>query len=127
LKKELCVHEPKIAKIEERVDKRLIDENFAEIEASQVGTDERYNRGTSSHTIHVWWARRPHASMRLVVFASLCKNIGEDATKLLKELVTDEPRVMESARKMLKEAYKEPPRVLDMFGGVVQFHSRLQN
>ncbi len=58
------------------------------IPASEIGFAERYSRGKTSHTVHVWWARRPHSAMELLV----------------KEVLRRTPR-------------KNSPAVLDLFGG----------
>ncbi|KDC75278.1 PF06634 family protein, partial [Bordetella bronchiseptica MBORD632] len=50
---------------------RLIDEGLSFYEASLAGKAERYGRGETPHTIHVWWARRPHSAMRALVYAAL--------------------------------------------------------
>ena len=60
------------------IDERLIDTGMLHFESSVAGYNERYHRGETSHTIHVWWARRPHSAMRSLVFSSLCKDKGED-------------------------------------------------
>ena len=110
---------PQIAPHPRVEDARLIDNGMLHYEASFAGFAERYTRGVTSHTIHVWWARRPHSAMRALVFASLCKEVSEEAIYALKnlsnpsELSTD----LDRARKMLASHYAEPPRVLDMFGG----------
>lgn len=52
------------------IEKRLVDNGMLHYEASVAGFNERYRRGETSHTIHVWWARRPHSAMRSLVFAS---------------------------------------------------------
>lgn len=89
-------------------------------EASLAGAAERYGRGVTSHTIHVWWARRPHSSMRALVFASLCKDVSSEASALLKE-IGNAPvipvKAIERARSVIKSQYPHPPKLLDMFGG----------
>ncbi|GAG85903.1 unnamed protein product, partial [marine sediment metagenome] len=62
---------------------RLIDKGLLHYEASLSGFKERYSRGKTSHTIHVWWARRPHSAMRALVFASLCKHTSPEMLSLL--------------------------------------------
>ncbi|CFM01322.1 DNA methylase [Bordetella pertussis] len=58
---------------------RLIDEGLSFYEASLAGKAERYGRGETPHTIHVWWARRPHSAMRALVYAAL---LAEAAAEL---------------------------------------------
>ena len=45
---------PDIASIPEGCEKRLIDTGMLHYEASIAGYNERYHRGETSHTIHVW-------------------------------------------------------------------------
>lgn len=97
---------------------RLIDNGMLHYEASLAGFAERYGRGDTSHTIHVWWARRPHSAMRALVFASLCKDTSAAALELLKQLsCSDDEETLRAARMMLAAQYGEAPRLLDMFGG----------
>lgn len=46
------------------LNERLIDTGMLHFESSVAGYNERYHSGETSHTIHVWWARRPHSAMR---------------------------------------------------------------
>lgn len=97
---------------------RLIDQRMLHYEASIAGFAERYGRGETSHTIHVWWARRPHSAMRALVFASLCKDTSDHALELLKALsFSNDENTIAQARRMIASQYDDPPRVLDMFGG----------
>lgn len=99
---------------------RLVDKGLLRYEASASGHAERYGRGETSHTIHVWWARRPHTAMRALVFASLCKTSGPRAEYLLKEIgrfASLSGRIADQARDFLSAQYADPPKVLDMFGG----------
>lgn len=99
-------------------DERLIDTGMLHYEASVAGYNERYHRGETSHTIHVWWARRPHSAMRLLVFSSLCKDKSDDATSAMAQLAMScDDNTVNQARKLLKSKYEEIPKVLDMFGG----------
>jgi len=89
-------------------------------EASIAGLAERYGRGETSHTIHVYWARRPHSAMRSVVFAALCKIKSRATETLLKQLGRSsivDTSILDSARTLLKRQYSSPPKLLDMFGG----------
>ena len=109
---------PQIAPHPEGRETRLIDQRMLHYEASIAGFAERYARGETSHTIHVWWARRPHSAMRALVFASLCKDTSDNALGLLKALsFSDDQDTIESARRMVASQYDKPPKVLDMFGG----------
>lgn len=109
---------PQIAPHPQGREIRLIDNRMLHYEASLAGFAERYGRGETSHTIHVWWARRPHSAMRALVFASLCKDTSDEALDLLKALTSsDNENAIEKARRMIASQYGEPPRLLDMFGG----------
>lgn len=85
-----------------------------------AGAGERYGKGRTAHTIHVWWARRPHAAMRAVVFASLCRRSDPEALAMLQTLggsVSLPPEPFKRAGRMIQEQWGGPPRLLDMFGG----------
>lgn len=101
-------------------DPRLIDNGTLGHEASVSGQAERYGRGKTSHTIHVWWARRPHGAMRALAFASLMPGDGKRGVEVMRELAfassADEP-VIKEAQKLLKSKYGDAPKVLDVFGG----------
>ncbi|MEK0096893.1 DUF1156 domain-containing protein, partial [Bordetella pertussis] len=64
---------------------RLIDEGLSFYEASLAGKAERYGRGETPHTIHVWWARRPHSAMRALVYAALRAPADKRAAARLSE------------------------------------------
>ena len=99
-------------------DERLIDTGMLHYESSVAGYNERYHRGETSHTIHVWWARRPHSAMRSLVFASLCKDKSAEATTMMAQLAMGcDDEIVDKASKILKTQYSSTPRVLDMFGG----------
>ncbi|MFX1358447.1 MAG: DUF1156 domain-containing protein, partial [Promethearchaeota archaeon] len=119
---------PRITNLLDRSLLRLIDVGMLHYEASISGFKERYESGRTLHTIHVWWARRPHSSMRALVFASLCKKINSEMSELLTDLTfldENENNTLMKARKELKEQYKETPKVLDMFsgGGTIPFEA----
>ena len=119
---------PHITKIIDRSLLRLVDLGMLHYEASISGLKERYESGKSLHTIHVWWARRPHSAMRALVFASLCKKINNEMLELLTDLTfldKKDNKVLIKARKELKEQYEGNPKVLDMFsgGGTIPFEA----
>ena len=97
---------------------RLIDTGLIHHEASLAGFAERYGRGETSHTIHVWWARRPHKAMRALIYASLCKNEDVKEFEKLASLMLkyDEP-FYSSIRSQIYSQYGYKPKVLDMFSG----------
>lgn len=89
---------------------RLIDTGMLHFETSMAGHNERYHRGETSHTIHVWWARRPHSAMRSLVFSSLCKDKSEAASEIMAKLaMTCDDKTVELARNIIKKEYTEPP------------------
>ncbi len=99
-------------------DERLIDTGMLHYESSVAGYNERYHRGETSHTIHVWWARRPHSAMRSLVFSSLCKDKSDTATATMAQLAMScDNTIVNEASEMLQAQYESTPRVLDMFGG----------
>lgn len=111
---------PQIAPLPSKSATRLLDLGMLHYEASLAGSAERYGRGVTSHTIHVWWARRPHSSMRALVFASLCKDLSSEASALLKKIGVAPvipQRTISKARSAIESQYLHPPRLLDMFGG----------
>ncbi|HWN68351.1 MAG TPA: DUF1156 domain-containing protein, partial [Haliangium sp.] len=96
------------------------DHGLAHASAAVAGRTERYGRGETAHTIHVWWARRPHAAMRALVFAALCKDQGPAARDLLDRLgrsATVAPDVLAAGQAMLAAQYPARPALLDMFSG----------
>lgn len=119
---------PCIAEIPKSASKRLIDDGMIHYEASIAGLAERYKRGITSHTIHVWWARRPHSAMRALVFASLCYDSSEDYLDILQRIgSTPVPSNSDIGlvHQIFKKQYQEPPRLLDMFagGGTIPFEA----
>lgn len=110
------------------VDKeRLIDTGMLHFESSVAGYNERYHRGETSHTIHVWWARRPHSAMRSLVYSSLCKDKSDKALDVMSRLAMscDKNTLMEANDLILKH-YNSIPKTLDMFGGggTIPFESK---
>lgn len=111
---------PQLAAFPRGVPRRLVDDRMVHYEASIGGFAERYRRGETPHTVHVWWARRPHTAMRALVFACLSEDRSEDAIGLMRELscCTVPPLLLlEAAKQSLSRGRKRRPRVLDMFGG----------
>lgn len=109
---------PDIATIPDECEKRLIDTGMLHYEASVAGYNERYHRGETSHTIHVWWARRPHSAMRSLVFASLAKDTSDKAASVMASLAMNNTQdVQAKAKQIIHQGYLETPKVLDMFGG----------
>lgn len=97
---------------------RLVDTGMLHYESSVAGYNERYHRGETSHTIHVWWARRPHSAMRSLLFSSLCKRNDDEAVEAMAKLAMDcNDDNLEVAKNILQSEYKTKPKTLDMFGG----------
>lgn len=99
---------------------RLIDAGFLHTEISRAGYAERHARGETPHTLQVWWARRPHTTMRALVFASLAKSTQAETVDRLFELVasaTGSEKVLSGCEAQLLREYGRRPKVLDMFGG----------
>lgn len=99
---------------------RLIDHGLILSEASSAGFAERYERGKTSHTLHVYWARRPHAAMRALVYSTLSKNISEKSLTHLNILSNSsyDTKTLDEIRQSLRSEYGgAPPKVLDMFAG----------
>ncbi|MEM9489766.1 MAG: DUF1156 domain-containing protein, partial [Myxococcota bacterium] len=100
---------------------RVIDQGLLHYEASAAGFAERYRRGETSHTIHVWWARRPHSAMRALVYASLAASQNNLPGELLAELGQPgggNPDNLAKARSNILQSFDgNRPRVLDLFAG----------
>lgn len=97
---------------------RLIDAGLMQYEVSVAGSAERYRRGETPQTIHVWWARRPHRAMRALVYASLQSSDAVGALDDIGVLTSGSvppPLLMSGVRNRLE--WRARPKVLDMFGG----------
>lgn len=105
--------------VSDNFEQRLIDTDIFYKKGSIIGSSERYNRGKTIHTINVWWARRPHSTMRALIYASLLTDLTDHTLRLFDSL---------SANILLSESiYKETrsiirktsfiPKILDPFGG----------
>jgi putative DNA methylase len=108
---------PELHPVPDSQSRRLIDLGLIHYDASSAGFNERYRRGETPQTVHVWWARRPHRAMRSLVYASLCRKDIEDAAEFLPSLNCDyvpPPLLLTAARKYVA---RDSPTVLDMFGG----------
>lgn len=106
---------------------RLIDTGMLHLDTSLAGKNERYRRGETSHTIHVWWARRPHSAMRALIYSALCQEDSPENRELMVQLAEDcPPQALKQARKLARTAEGERLRVLDMFGGggTIAFESK---
>ena len=110
---------PVLSAFPDGMPERLVDGGLLHYEASVAGFSERYRRGETPQTVHVWWARRPHRAMRALVFASLCHDNSDAALDQLRVLAASsvpQPSPLRSAREFIKRK-DASPRLLDMFGG----------
>ena len=99
-------------------DERLVDTGMLHFESSVAGYNERYHRGETSHTLHVWWARRPHSAMRSLVFSSVCKDKSDKASGIMANLAMKcDESSLKAAKEIVLNGYTSTPKVLDMFGG----------
>src|SRR5262245_24502565 len=80
------VRMPSIAPMPHTARQTLLDQGLLAFEASQAGFSERYRRGETPQTIHVWWARRPHSAMRSLVYAALTSDSSADAYTVMADL-----------------------------------------
>jgi len=107
--------------------RRLIEEELPLREVNAESAREKSLRHGNISTMHLWWARRPLAMSRAVVFGTLLPDPGDDARRkeILKlisaassfEASTDSRRI-NPLRRLLTEAYPDgPPKVLDCFAG----------
>lgn len=107
--------------------RRLIEEELPlEVVNAESAREKSLRHGHIS-TMHLWWARRPLAMSRAVVFGTLMPDPGDhegrqavmsalaEASRF--EAATD-PNRIGRLRELLAEAYPEgPPKVLDCFAG----------
>ena len=109
---------PELKKIK-KSGKRLIDFGLLYHEASLAGYSERYQKGETSHTVHVWWARRPHRTMRSLTYATVAKDLSRKSLKIMNNLSLshNDEAIIEKARSSILKGYTHTPKVLDMFGG----------
>ena len=106
---------------------RLIEDIFPLKEISKESSKEKSIRHGHISTLHVWWARRPLASSRTTIYASLVgppKNIDEWTTKndlIIKlskwENVSNYNLLDHIKKEILDNNGGIPPKVLDPFGG----------
>ena len=107
--------------------RRLIEEKLPLKEVNAESAREKSLRYGNISTMHLWWARRPLAMSRAVVFGTLMPDPGDKAKRkeildLVARAAPFEARHSASAIKQLRElladAYgDDPPKVLDCFAG----------
>ena len=107
--------------------RRLIEEELPLQAVNAESAREKSLRHGHISTMHLWWARRPLAMSRAVVFGTLLPNPGDrarrkEALDLLAQASRFEASVradrINPLRKLLAAAYPDgPPKVLDCFAG----------
>jgi putative DNA methylase len=107
--------------------RRLIEEELPLKDVNAASAREKSLRHGNISTMHLWWARRPLAMSRAVVFGTLMPDPGDDAKrKEILRLVAEassfeasiNPARIDPLRRLLNEAYPAgTPRVLDCFAG----------
>jgi len=113
--------------VEKMKDKRFIEETFPLKEVSEISAKEKNIRHGHISTLHIWWARRPLASSRATIYASLIPAVDsdeelEEKKKFIVQLSKWENalkrELIEKARKeILKANGGKIPRILDPFSG----------
>jgi adenine-specific DNA methylase len=109
------------------IGRRLIEEELPLKAVNAESAREKSLRHGHISTMHLWWARRPLAMSRAVVFGTLLPDPGDDDRRkevldLLAQASSFEastnPARVNPLRKLLGEAYPDgPPKVLDCFAG----------
>lgn len=106
--------------------KKFIEKTFPISKVSQESAREKNIRHGHISTLHIWWARRPLASSRTTIYASLIPAAKDELeevekSKFIEELAkwenTQNPRIIEKARQDIQKEYGRPPRILDPFAG----------
>jgi putative DNA methylase len=107
--------------------RRLIEEKLPLTEVNAESGREKSLRHGHISTMHIWWARRPLAMSRAVVFGTLLPDPGDDHKRVeILDLVAraapfeaaTKASAIEPLRNLLDDAYPErPPKVLDCFAG----------
>ena len=107
--------------------RRLIEEKLPLKEVNKESAREKSLRHSHISTMHLWWARRPLAMSRAVVFGTLFPDPGDKAKRkeildLIARAAPFEAKrnasAIERLRQLLADAYPDgPPKVLDCFAG----------
>ncbi|MDQ6884007.1 MAG: DUF1156 domain-containing protein [Candidatus Dormibacteraeota bacterium] len=107
--------------------RRLIEEELPLEAVNAASAREKSLRHGNISTMHLWWARRPLAMSRAVVFGTLLPDPGDDVRR--KEILDllgaasefeagSNAGKMNPLRQLLSEAYPNgAPKVLDCFAG----------
>lgn len=103
--------------------KKLIEVSIPLAEINKASATEKSLRHGNPSTLHLWWSRKPLATTRAVLWASLVDDPGNDSDRqklhdILKKLVlwenTNNPDVLALARAELPDSL---PEFLDPFAG----------
>ncbi|MGH8930157.1 MAG: DUF1156 domain-containing protein [Egibacteraceae bacterium] len=107
--------------------RRLIEEKLPLVQVNTESAKEKSLRHGHISTMHLWWARRPLAMSRAVVFGTLLPDPGDKLSRAkILELIADAAPFKASVdegkikplRDRLAEAYRDgAPKVLDCFAG----------
>ena len=116
--------------------KKLIEVALPLAKINAESSREKSIRHGHPSTLHLWWARRPLAAARAVIWASLVDDPSSDASlsveeqdrererlfKILEQLVvwenSNNPTVLAAAKAEIDRCFPDgPPPVLDPFGG----------
>lgn len=107
--------------------RRLIEEELPLKAVNAESAREKSLRHGHISTMHLWWARRPLAMSRAVVYGTLLPDPGDAAERkeILKELAdaalfeaASRPDRINPLRRRLAAAWPDgPPKVLDCFAG----------
>lgn len=118
------------------VRKKLIEVALPLLAINEASAREKSIRHGHPSTLHLWWARRPLAAARAVIWASLVDDPSSDASlsleeqaverqrlfRILERLVvwenSNDPGVIAEARAEIDRSFPDgPPPILDPFGG----------
>jgi len=108
------------------MDERFIERIFPVSKVSENSAREKNIRHGHISTLHIWWARRPLASSRASIYASLIPSTADDLEEIrTKKFIEDlsswenslNQGMIEKARRDIRDYYGYAPRVLDPFGG----------
>ena len=110
-----------------QTDRRLIEEELPLTVVNAESAREKSLRHGHISTMHLWWARRPLAMSRAVVYGTLLPDPGDPVERkaILDELAdassfehSTRPAKLARLRRRLAAAYPDgPPKVLDCFAG----------
>ena len=110
--------------------KRLIEWDLPLSTISEESAREKNIRHGHPSTLHIWWARKPLAASRAIVYSSLIEDPGENNQEereaimdLIRKMVPWETVVdqekpfIDKARQNIINQYGSSPKILDPFAG----------